>query len=368
MKKSVNTALRCISWLVFFPLFICFVQLFQPVYESRACMICVPYPETTLADRLLENEEIILARELANSPYLFAPIEIIRGEATTGPIKIFCDSSTRRKLKLIADSSVVLARKSKDAEWHLVTFADRQLQTFIRSLIENGRDWTSAIGAQRRVDYFAQHLTSEHPLIQKQAYLEVGRAPYDRIKSLAMDIPREQIYEFLGNIQYIEWRSLYILFLGQSSHPEDHAFIRQRVESSLHLSMTTNLAAWLTAFIETNPDRGVTEIEKWYLSNPGRPRDVMEEVVTSLSVLGSQTGPTNLSLFLLRQKIVYSYGTLLQNYPEMAGRVAKDLAMWRVRAHIDRLAEIQKSNSLAEPSEHYLLDYYLSMAGSYPRR
>lgn len=329
-------------------------------------MICVPYPETTLADRLLENKEIILARELANSPYLFAPIETIQGETTTPPIKIFCDSSTRRKLKLIAGSNVVLARKNKDAEWQLVTFADRQLQTFIRSLTQNGRDWTGALGVQQRVDYFAQHLTSEHPQIQKQAYLEVGRAPYDKIKSLAKDIPREQIYAFLGNIQYIEWRSLYILFLGQSSHPEDHDFIRQRVESSIHLSMTTNLAAWLTAFIETNPDTGVSEIEKWYFSSSGRPKDVIEEVVTSLSVLGSQTGSLNLPLFLLRQKIVTSYATLLKNYPEMAGRVAKDLAMWRVRAHIDRLSEIQKTNSLVEPSEIYLLDYYLSMAKSYP--
>lgn len=225
--------------LVFCVVLVCFLTISHLAVESQACTICVPYPDSTLADRLLENSGIILARE--------------------------------------------------------------------------------------------------------------------------------QIYQFLGNFRFIEWHSLYILFLGQSSHPDDHAFIRQRVESSVRLTMTTNLAAWLTAFIETNPETGVTEIETWYFSNPGRSRDELEQVMTSMSVLGSLPPLAKLPLFLFREKIVKSYGTLLKNYPEMASRVAKDLAMWQVKAHVYRLSAIQKANTLAEPSEVYLLDYYLSMAKNYPR-
>lgn len=334
---------------------------------AQACQICVPYPDSTLADRLLENSGIIFARELQNSPYMFFQVETIRGEGTTTSIKMFCDSSTRRKLKTYPESVVVLAQKNSDDKWQMVTFADSDYQSFIRTLIQSSSKWADVSGNRGRVDYFARYLTSEHPQIQEQAYLEVGRAPYGTIKALAKDIPREQIYEFLGNIRYIEWYSLYILFLGQSSHPDDHAFIRQRVESSVRLTMTTNLAAWLTAFIETNPKTGVTEIETLYFSKPGRTRDELEEVMTSLSVLGSQPPLSKLPLFLYRKKIVKSYGTLLKNYPEMASRVAKDLAMWQVKAHVERLTEIQKANTLVEPSEVYLLDYYLSMAKNYTR-
>lgn len=366
MKKVINPVLRRISRLVFFTMLTYVVNTFQPLVESQACMICVPYPETTLGDRLLENSRIIFARELNNAPYMFSQVEIIRGAGINKPIKVFCDSSSRRKLKSLSDSVVVLAQKDSSENWQMITFADRDVQSFIRELMQGSSRWTPPPKNKRRVAFFAQYLTNNHPVIQEQAYLEVARAPYGAIKDLAKDVPRGQIYKFLRNFQYIEWRSLYILFLGQSAHPDDHSFIRQRVESSVPLSRTTNLAAWLTAFIETNPDTGVAEIEEWYFSLPGRKKEVLEEVMTSLSVLGSQDNFGKPSLLLFRKNVVNSYGTLLKNYPEMAGRVAKELAMWQVRAHIDRLTEIQKSNTLVETSEIYLLDYYLSIAQNYP--
>jgi hypothetical protein len=129
--------------------------------------------------------------------------------------------------------------------------------------------------------------------------------------------------------------------------------------------MTTNLSAWLTAFIETHPETGLEEVKTWYFSKPGRSKDELAQVMTSLSVLGSQENPEDLPFFLLRDNIVNSYALLLDNYPEMAGRVARDLAMWQVRAHVERLADIRKQKTLADPSDVYQLDHYLSMAPSY---
>lgn len=63
---------------------------------AQACVICIPYPERTLADRLLDNSEIAFNWEVADSPYLFVPVEILSGLPSSEPIKIFCDSSTRR--------------------------------------------------------------------------------------------------------------------------------------------------------------------------------------------------------------------------------------------------------------------------------
>ncbi|NNK56902.1 MAG: hypothetical protein HKP44_06280 [Desulfofustis sp.] len=332
-----------------------------------ACTICVPYPERTLADRLLENGEIIFAREMENSPYVFAPIEPLRGAEASGPIKLFCDSATRRKLLYIPDSAVVLARKSSEDEWRMITFADRSYQPFIRAIVDNGNKWLESPGNDDRVRYFSGLLTSEHSQILEQAYLEVGRAPYSMIKPLAREIPREQIYQFLANFRFIEWHSLYILFLGQSDNPDDRAYIRKQAESAARLGMTINLAAWLTAFIETHPESGLEEVKTWYFSNPDRSKDELEQVITSLSVLGSQESGGELPLFLLRDNIVNSYALLLDNYPEMAGRVARDLAMWQVRAHVERLTEIRRRMPQADPSEIYQLDHYLSMAPSYPQ-
>lgn len=334
--------------------------------SARACAICVPYPERTLADRLLENDEILFAREVEDSPYIFSPIETLRGAEASTPIKLFCDSATRRKLQYIPDSAVVLARKSSADEWRMITFVDSVQQPFIRALVEHGGAWGDTPDYGERVHYFSTLLTSEHPQIREQAYLEVGRAPYSMIKPLAREVSRKQIYELLANFRFIEWHSLYILFLGQSDHPNDRAYLRKQAESSARLGLTTNLAAWLTAFIEAHPETGLEEVVQWYFSNSDRSKAELEQVMTSLSVLGSQKTSADLPFFLLRDKIIRSYATLLDNYPEMAGRVARDLAMWQVRAHIERLTEISKQMTPADPSAVHQLDYYLSMAHRYP--
>lgn len=95
--------------------------------------------------------------------------------------------------------------------------------------------------------------------------------------------------------------------------------------------------------------------------------DELEQVMTSMSVLGSQATLDRLPLLQLRERIVKSYGALLENHPEMAGRVARDISMWQLQTHVDRLTAIQNAKALSEPSDIYLLDYYLSMARRYPR-
>ena len=119
--------------------------------------------------------------------------------------------------------------------------------------------------------------------------------------------------------------------------------------------------------VETNPETGVREIETWYFNSPDRTRGELDEVLTSLSVLGSQQPVSNRNLFSLRNKIVNSYGALLDQHPEMAGRVAQDLAMWQINAHVADLSEIRETNRVTEPAERYLLDYYLSMAANFKR-
>ena len=364
MKKLTRTTVKRVFVVALITLI--FTALPYQVARLQACTICIPYPERTLADRLLEKDEIILAREIEHSPYLFTPVEVIRGPAVSEPIKLFCDSSTRRKLQYHPDSAVVVARDGSTGEWQTITFADRAYQPFIRAIVQHGAEWGERPGALQRLHFFSKLLSSEHPQIQEQAYLEVGRAPYSMIRSLALDIPRQQIHEFLKNFRFIEWHSLYILFLGQSRHPEDRAYIRDQVELAARLGLTTNLAAWLTAFIETAPETGLAEIKEWYLSAPGRSRKELDEVMTSLNVLGSLQ-PVPAPPFPSRDAIVGSYAALLQHYPEMAARVAKDLAMWQVRAHVERLSEIRSTKIVVDPAEAYQLDYYLSMAASYPR-
>jgi len=330
---------------------------------AQACQICVPYPEETLADRLLENDEIIFAREVADSPYFFYQVEVLKGPGVSRSLKMFCDSATRRKLRAIPDSVVVLARK-KDERWYLIAHADTGFQPFIRTIVSRGEGWSGLSDNRDRLRFFSRFLHSDDERIHRQAYIEVGRAPYAMIKDLAAEISREQIYDLLRNYRLIEWQNLYILMLGQSRETDDLDFIRDKVQSAARFGSTQNLAAWVTAFIESHPDSGVEDIERLYFMSKTRSDDEIVQVLTSMSILGSQTreAPLDQRIFKLRLKIVRSYATLLENYPEMAGYVAKDLAAWQIRAHTDIIASIRERRELANPSSIYAVDYYLSAA------
>jgi hypothetical protein len=206
-------------------------------------------------------------------------------------------------------------------------------------------------------------LTDGNPLIREQAYLEVGRAPYSVIKTIAGTIPRDQILGFLANWRLVEWHSLFILMLGQSPIPSDHDLIRNKFETNARYGLKTNLSAWATAYIEINPEAGIEDIEALYLARDDRTREELEEIHRSLSVLGSEGGAVaEPRVAKRRRRIVASYAILLEHHPVMAGKVASDLTNWRVQVLVDPLSSIMKSETVLEPDAKMAVSYYLSMA------
>ena len=331
-------------------------------------MICFPYPKTTLVDSLLQSKTVIMARERTDKPYSFYIVSVLKGTVDESNINAFIDSTARRMLKQHTDAVVVFRQQYLAPGWLYTAYADSEFQDFIRTIFQQSSGWQKFSGDRNRIDFFAERLTHSNQLIREQAYLEVGRAPYTSIKRIASTIPRQQIREFLDKWRLIEWHNLHILMLGQSRHPDDIAYIRNKIETAAANGLKTNLSAWATAFIETNPDTGVGEIENLYFINKSRTTDELQEVWKGLSVLGSEVdfriAP---KLVDRRNRIVNSYGTLLENHPLMAGPVAKDLTIWQIRALVERLTQIKENESALDPDTKMAITHYLSISRRFPR-
>jgi len=334
---------------------------------GESCIICVPLPKITHADHLLENEYVLLAREKTGEPYSFISVEVLKGPFDQQDIKLFIPSNTRRMLRVNPEDTIVLMRRTAKAEWKYLTYADPEYRKFIRAILSNSGRWSGAGAKRRRTTFFAAYLTHNHRSIREQAYLEVGRAPYASIKTISASVPREQIREFLTNWQLIEWHSLYILMLGQSQHPDNRDLTYKKVQVAARFGLTTNLSAWIAAFIEAHPDVGVDTVEALYFI-PGRStRAELKEVLKGLSVLGSEAVMTADPVIAnRRRRIIQSYAVLLDHYPMMAGWVAKDLTSWQLRALVDRLQRIQTNGAMLDPSSNLAITYYLSTAERFP--
>ena len=331
--------------------------------KAEACQLCIPFPKTTLADRLLQSKKVILAREKMDKPYSFHIVEVLKGTIQEEDFEAFINTTARRMLMHNPGDVVVFRMQHNEAGWLYTAYADMEFQDFVRAILVNASDWNEFSGNRKRIDFFAERLNHSDRQIWEQAYLEVGRAPYASIKRIASTVPRQQIRGFLDNWRLIEWHSLYILMLGQSRHPDDMAYVRNKVEAAAVYGSKINLSAWVSAFIEMNPDTGVEEIEYLYFSDQRRTPDELQEVCKALSTLGSEGGMhVSGGRIERRKRIVRSYASLLENHPQMAGLVARDLTIWQVRALVEELEIIRGTEPALDPNTKMAINHYLSMA------
>lgn len=110
--------------------------------------------------------------------------------------------------------------------------------------------------------------------------MELGRAPYSFVKRIARSASRQDFADMLEDRRYLEWRSLAILLLAQSDDP--------------------------------------------YFRSSDRSAEERREVLSALSMLGAEADRE------LQNRIVKSYGVLIERVPAFAASVAEDLATQNV--------------------------------------
>ncbi len=213
------------------------------VYEARACVVCIPYPTKTHADVLFESDTIVMAREDPADPFSFAITQTLKGTTNDQSVGLLLDSKTRQSLRLNKQDAVLLYRRHAEADWGRLGYADSEYQKVISTLLERADRWRAKGGSQERLEFFSRLLTSSHPTIREQAYLEVGRAPYALIRQIAGAVQREELRRILADRRrtewrVAEWRRLYILMLGNSIHLDDRLYIRNRFGEAARLGLS----------------------------------------------------------------------------------------------------------------------------------
>ena len=343
--------------------------------SAEACMVCIPVPEVSSADRLLSAKAVVLARENPNKPFTYIAVEVLKGDLETPEIELFIDSATRRRLAFNPDRSVVLALgrdqmlspsdilnpRSRGVDrppggWRSLGYATAKYEALIREILLRAPQWRSGAGRVERAKFFMGFLAETERSIHDLAYLEVARAPYETIRLADRFVPAEQVQAFLADPQYFEWRPLYILLLGVDAAPGDVTMIRDRIGFSARLNLTANLSAWATALIEAEGHAAIGWLETTFLDAPRRDPAVVLEVVKALSVQGTSRGGS------LRERIAETYGKIANAYPSLAGWVARDLTAWRDWRLANALAAIRVGDTKMDGPTAYAIDYYLGQA------
>jgi hypothetical protein len=320
---------------------------------AHACVLCMPYPQTTNADDVIGSGTVVFARENPARPFSYVVLETLKGRYDGGAIPLFLDSMTARILKLNPALRVTLVQNGPGGTWRALGMAGREYQSVMRQVVQ--WDKGSKTPAERAM-FFAHYLRHEDRRLAELAFLEVARAPYATLRDLKASVARDDIYRIVNDLFHVEWHGLYILMLGKSDRPEDIAFVREKLKTAAKYGLTINLAAYATALIEMTGADGVTQLAEEYFVEPGRSNAELIEIVKALSIQG--TG----GAVELRAAIVDAYGRLLAHHPKLAGYVANDLFDWKVVRFVPRLREILNAGVGLDEASQFAVAVFLSSA------
>ncbi|MEM6569821.1 MAG: hypothetical protein AAF957_15530 [Planctomycetota bacterium] len=326
------------------------------VVSSRACQLCTPFPRASAADYLLAAEAVVLAREDPERPFQYAVVEVLKGDLCGMQPDLFVDSRVRRMLAVHPERSAVLTLMRLECgalSWRRVGLADEDFGPATRQILDLAASWRKDPG--RRFDFFARWLGHSNPQLRDLAHIEVARAPYRSILGYRDRVSREDVHRLLGDWRRAEWHPLYILVLSTSDHTEDREWIRRSFDTSARLSMTRGLDAWAAAYVEIAGVEAIEAIEEQYFRRADRTPEELKAVVQALSVHGT-AGHVH-----LRDRILASYSVLLDQHPERAIDLLKDLRAWK-RADLDpAIAAIvsKRSDSIDVETQRQLRSHLL---------
>ncbi|MEJ2322440.1 MAG: hypothetical protein P8Z31_08915, partial [Gammaproteobacteria bacterium] len=149
------------------------------VSTADACQVCIPMPVKTLADRLLEADALVLAREDPERPFHYVTVEVLKGEPGDAPIDAFLPSMDRRILARYPERHMLLARAKPDAGWSAMGIADAGYEGFVRRILGHAGTWKPMESDNlQRLAEFAPLLGHDDIRLHEAAYLEIARAPY----------------------------------------------------------------------------------------------------------------------------------------------------------------------------------------------
>ena len=232
------------------------LMLIPSTPPARACLICLPVPTISPVDYLLGASLIVVAEEDPGAPYWLSRTKIISGNAEGLNRSFFVESPVQTEPSSGRNREVICAYGPQGEGlrpgWARVGDADALFCSMVGEILEKRNRWRTH--PRERADYFSRYLAHTNQQIRSLAHLEVARAPYDQIRKFEDLLPFPELRSFLKNIRLTDWHPLYILLLARSTDAGDLALISGKVRSAAKTGLSLHLAAWLTGWMEMEPE------------------------------------------------------------------------------------------------------------------
>ena len=203
-----------------------------------------------------------------------------------------------------------------------------------------------------RLKFFHGHLEDAESMLARDAYDEFAIAPYDAIKSLAPDMDRKQLIEWIRHPeQSTDRKRLYLTMLGVCGDEKDLPMLEEIMRST-QKSSRGGLDALVACYLTLAGEKGLPLINELFLANKKAPYADTYAAIMAIRFHGTEGG------VIARSALTESLHYVLER-KDLADLVIPDLARWSDWSQIDRLTDLfvdadQDNNWVRVPVVNYL--------------
>lgn len=256
-----------------------------------ACAFHTTLPEATVSQQIAGAIAVIAARPAADDPFRFEPVAVLKGAPTASRPPHLVDSATRMRLARNPGDAVLFTREV-DGSWTRLLVLDAATRPLVDLMLARAGLWTTPDGAADRRDVFAGLLLHPDEGVRRLALRELDALPYGVLRGGSYHVPSDDLLREISDIQEMPFAPIRILLLGLAGDQEALGAMADQLRRMAETGTAANLGAWATALTESAGAVGIADLERLFLSGPGRLPDAQRtDLVRALAVLSAEGDP-----------------------------------------------------------------------------
>ena len=325
-----------------------FALAFATTFRASAHPASVLLPKKSLAEKIDENTDVVLARPTRlEDPQFRITATLKSGNSIERGLVVDATLSKDPEAPEAIDdllTSLLLTRKSHSDGWVVQSPAGLHLTPFFRKVVGLPKGYSDSDELYReRLRFFLPLVAHPDTRIANSAVAAIGRAPYATVRLLEGDLDQGKLRAFISDPKQAGWRSLQYTLLGIGGNEADAAFLRESIDALWQNNDSTDLAAILVAYIELAGPQAADHIVEAYVKDRDRTFAEIKQALTALAMQGDERDP------LPREQVIEAFGWLVENRVPLAYLVVPDYARWEHWEIMPELAELARTRGFQLP-------------------
>ena len=196
------------------------------------------------------------------------------------------------------------------------------------------RMWKFPKNDVRRLVYAATFLRNSDPMLQRDAFDEFGKAPYELLEKLKPELNKDDLIAKIQNPQIpANIKKLYYTLLTICGTKAELPFLESQIEKEQN-NASESLPAIIACYLSLSGVEGLPFIEETYLTQEGPDHERrVGAAITALRFHGQEAS------VIERAKIAEVFVHMIER-PTLGARILSDLARWQDWSVVDQVAQM----------------------------